>query len=111
MERDRKKALIAAYKERKPAVGIYAVTCQAGGACWVGRTPNLDTVENRLWFTLRQGSNPHRGLQAAWAEHGADAFHFEKLEQLKDDIGALTRERLLKERLAHWAAARQATVI
>lgn len=111
MDRTRKKALIAAYKERKRVEGIYAVTCAASGACWVGRSANLDTVENRLWFTLRQGTNPHRSLQAAWAAHGAEAFRFEKLEQLKDNLGALTRDRMLKERLAHWAAERQASVI
>ncbi|MDX2484216.1 MAG: GIY-YIG nuclease family protein [Pseudodonghicola sp.] len=111
MNRDRKKALIAAYKERKRAVGIYAVLCEATGACWVGATPNLDTVENRLWFTLRHGSTPHASLQSAWAAQGAAAFRFEVLEQFKDDLSPLALDRQKKERLAHWVAARQATAL
>lgn len=111
MDRTRKKALIAAYKEHKRAAGIYAVTCTATGAAWVGSSTTLDTVENRLWFTLRGGSNPHRSLQQAWTAHGAASFRFERLEQLKDDLGAMTQERLLKERLAHWAAVRGAQAI
>lgn len=111
MDRTRKKALIAAYKERKRAAGIYAVTCTATGAAWVGSTATLDTVENRLWFTLRGGSNPHRDLQAAWKAHGADSFRFEKLEQFKDDLSPLALDRMSKERLAHWAGVRGAETI
>lgn len=111
MDRTRKKALIAAYKERKRAAGIYAVTCTATGAAWVGGTMTLDTVENRLWFTLRGGGNPHRSLQQAWNTYGADSFRFEKLEQFRHDLSALALDRLSKERLAYWVEARQAQVI
>ena len=61
-----RKAAIAAYKERKPAVGIYLIRCRASGQCWIGASPTLDTIQNRHWFTLRQGSFPQPALQAAW---------------------------------------------
>lgn len=102
MNDDERKAALAAYRERKPAIGIYAVRCAASGQVWVGRTPNLQSVQNRLWFTLRQGANPHRSLQAAWTAYGADAFSFEELHRLKDDTPAESHDRILKERLAHW---------
>lgn len=108
--RDRK-AAVAAYKEQKVAAGIYAVRCTSSGACWVGRAPNLATIQNRLWFTLRQGSNPHRALQAAWQEHGPDAFTFEIVEQIKDEDVAFARDSNLKERLAHWQGELGAEVI
>jgi hypothetical protein len=99
-----RKAAIAAYKERKVAAGVYAVRCTATGQCWVGRSPALPAIRNRLWFGLRQGNDPHRSLQAAWTAHGADAFSFAGLERLPEDTPAMSRTRLLAERLAHWQA-------
>jgi hypothetical protein len=103
-----RKAAIAAYKERKPALGVYAVRCAASGELWVGATPNLDTIRNRLWFGLRLGNDPHPDLQAAWRLHGGDAFSFEILERLPDEEGdagePFLRQALLKERAAAWRA-------
>lgn len=106
-EQDRK-AAVAAYKERKVVAGIYTVRCAASEQCWVGRAPDVSTIRNRLWFTLRNGSNPHRTLQAAWGLHGADAFRFEVIEQIEEEEDAYIRDRLLKGRLDHWLAALQA---
>jgi hypothetical protein len=79
MKSDDRKAAIAAYKERKSLAGIYAVRCGASGQVWVGQTLDLDKIQNRIWFTLRLGSNSNRDLQSAWTAHGADAFTFEPL--------------------------------
>jgi len=97
-----RKAAIAAYKERKDCAGIFALRCAPSGQLWIGQTPNLDTIQNRIWFSLRQGSHPNRALQAAWAQHGADAFAFEPLEQLAEEESRYVRDALLKERGAHW---------
>jgi hypothetical protein len=106
-----RKAAVDAYKERKVAAGIYAVRCGPSSECWVGRAPDLSTIRNRLWFTLRQGSSPHRSLQAAWATHGPDAFTFEILEQIENEDIAYLRDGILKERLAHWAGELKAGAI
>lgn len=111
MKGNDRKAAIAAYKEQKVAAGIYAVRCTASGACWVGRAPNLSTIQNRIWFSLNQGSNPHRALQAAWREHGQHAFTFEVLEQLEEEETTYVRDRLLKDRLEHWTAQLKADAI
>jgi hypothetical protein len=111
MKREERKAAIGAYKERGVAAGIYAVRCAVSGECWVGRAPDVSTIRNRLWFTLRQGSNPHRALQAAWREHGAEAFSFEAVERLEDEDVAYARERRLKERPANWAGEPDAAAI
>lgn len=108
MDAHARKAAIAAYKERKPANGVFAVICTATGQAWVGRSRHLDTQQNGLWFALRHGSSPHRALQAAWALHGADAFRFEELERLRDDFPALTRPDELKRRQSIWTARLQA---
>jgi hypothetical protein len=106
-----RKAAIAAYKERKAIIGIYLVRCLASGEVWVGQSPNLDTVQNRIWFTLRQGSSPHPRLQKAWRDHGADSFVFEVVEQLEDEESPYFRDALLKKHLEHWRSKLQAEAI
>ncbi len=100
-----RKAATAAYKERKAVAGIFAFHCAAAGLTWLGRAPDLATIENRLRFTLRHGSHRRRSLQAAWNAHGPEAFRFEALESLEDEDVAHVLDRVLKERLAHWQAA------
>ncbi len=111
MKGEDRKAAVAAYKERKIVAGIYAVRCVPTGQSWAGRALNLGTVQNRLWFTLRQGGNPHRNLQAAWREHGAEGFAFEEIERLDEEDLAYVRDRILKDRLAHWCASLGAEAI
>ena len=55
MKIDDRKAAIAAYKKRKSAAGIYAVRCAPTGQTWIGQTLNLETIQNRIWFSLRAG--------------------------------------------------------
>lgn len=106
-----RKAAIAAYKKQKTIAGIYAVQCAATGHTWIGQTPNLDTIKNRIWFSLRMGSHSNRDLQGAWSAHGGDAFGFETLERLKDEELAYVRDTLLKERAAHWRSRLNGSVI
>jgi hypothetical protein len=103
-----RKAAKAAYKERKPAAGIYAVRCTPTGEAWVGAAPNLDAIQNRIWFTLRHGGDAFHSLQQACQEHGEEHFTFEELERLDEDVSPLRRSDLLKQRAAHWRATLQA---
>jgi hypothetical protein len=111
MNREDRKAAIAAYKERKPAFGVYAVICEATGQAWVGRSRHLETQQNGLWFALRQDGSPHRALRAAWTLHGEAAFRFETLDVLREDFPALMRMDELKKRQALWAARLGATAL
>jgi hypothetical protein len=111
MDQSARKAAIAAYKERKPAYGVFAVVCTATGQAWVGQSRHLDTQQNGLWFTLKHGTSPHRTLQAAWTEHGANEFRFEELERLREDFPALTRLAELKRRQSLWMARLQALAL
>ena len=104
MDRQARKAATAAYKERKPAFGVFAIVCRATGEAWVGKSRHLDTQQNGLWFTLKHGTSPHRALQAAWTEHGEGEFRFEELERLREDFPALSRGDELKRRQALWTA-------
>lgn len=110
MSTDRK-AAIAAYKERKTIAGIYVVRCAASGEAWVGQAPNLETIQNRTWFTLRQGAHPCRSLQAAWNAHGEAALTFGECERLEDEETDYVRNALLKERVAYWRTELKADAI
>ena len=103
MDRQARKAAAAAYKERKPAFGVFAVICNATGEAWVGQSRHVDTQKNGLWFTLRHGGSPHRALEAAWREYGEGEFRFEELERLREDFPALSARDELKRRQALWA--------
>ena len=105
MDKAQRKAAISAYKERDDAIGIFAVRCAASGEIWVGPTPNLDTVKNRIWFGLRMGNAVNADMQRAWSNHGAASFVFEVLERLDPEEPAFVRDSQLKDRAAHWRAA------
>jgi hypothetical protein len=98
---DRKTA-IAAYKERKTIAGVFVIRCKASSQAWVGQTPNLEKIQNRIWFTLRQGSHTCRSLQAAWTAHGPDGLTFGECERLEEEETPYIRDALLKERAVHW---------
>jgi hypothetical protein len=97
-----RKAAIAAYKERKSVAGIFVIRCQASSEAWVGQTPDLEKIQNRIWFTLRQGSHTCRSLQAAWTTHGPDSLTLEACERLEEEETAYIRDAFLKERVLHW---------
>ena len=87
-----RKAAIAAWKERKSVAGIFVIRCAATSQAWVGQTPDLEKIQNRIWFTLRQGSHTCRSLQAAWAAHGADGLTLREMRAAgrgRDDISAM----------------------
>ena len=110
MDNSRKKELARTYKERKRQQGIYAVRCDATGEVWIGKTPNLDTVQNKLWFVLRHGSHRSASLQSAWNARGEASFRFEILEEVNDE-NALLIESLLKDREKHWHAKLNAEIV
>jgi hypothetical protein len=111
MNRDQRKAAMAAYKERKTEGGIYAVLCRPLNQRWIGRTADLEKIQNRLWFVLRQGGSPHTTLQAAWNAHGANAFALEVVERIDEEPLSFVRERVFVERLAHWRQVHGAETI
>lgn len=111
MRRKDRRAAVAAYKEREPAWGVYAVLCTATGKAWVGCSRHVDTKRNGLWFALRLGTSPHVSLQAAWKQHGEDGFRFEELDRLRADFPELSRKDELQKRAALWRDRLKAAVL
>ena len=111
MDKERKKAAIAAFKKQQSSAGIFAVRCTASGEVWVGKAQNLDTIQNRVWFSLRHGSSPHRELREAWNSHGADQITFQVLERIEHEELSYVRNALLNERASHWQTVLNALAI
>jgi hypothetical protein len=85
MSKERRRALLREYKEKKPRRGVYAVRCNVTGEVWVSASPNLDAQQNSLFFQLRSGGYPNRALQEAWKTHGDAAFAYEELAEVSDE--------------------------
>jgi hypothetical protein len=107
MDNARKKDLIRAFKEAPVPQGIFAVRCAASGQVWVSASRNLERQKTSLWFGLKHGGHPNRGLQAAWTAHGEAAFSYEILETLEIEEGASAYvvQTRLKDRDLHWRTA------
>lgn len=93
-----RKTAIRKFKERKPRVGVFAVRCTAAAQTWVGSPRNLDATKNRFWFCLCSGVHPDKSLQCEWNTCGEQAFQYETLEELEDDLSPLAITDLLKEK-------------
>ncbi len=99
-----RKDAIRQYRERATARGIFAVRCTASGAVWVGTSTDLRASYNACWFMLRHGKHRNADLQEQWNRYGADAFCFDTLEQLDENVTPLALPDLLKEKQQHWTA-------
>lgn len=112
MQKQDRKAATQAYKERKSVPGVFAVRCDASGEIWVGEWADVEKIQNRIWFTLRQGAHGNAALTAAWAKHGEAQFRFEVLERLSEaDDAFLTPNAFLRTRAVHWRQALNAQAI
>jgi hypothetical protein len=100
----------ASIGKRKAAAGVHTVVCCPSGERWVGHALDLDTIQNRLWFTLRHGSSAHRLLQTAWTRTGRAPSHSISSSGSDETLGYV-RERALKDHLAHWRSALVAEAI
>jgi hypothetical protein len=99
-----KKEAIRKFKERKPSLGAYAVRCTTSGQVWVGTSRNLDATRNGCWFSLRNRGHIEKSLQQEWNAYGEEAFQYEILETLEEDLHPMAVADLLKQAGKRWVA-------
>jgi hypothetical protein len=92
-------------KERKRHAGIFAIHCDARREIWVESVPDLATIRNRIWFTLKHGGPGNIAFKAAHAAHGEAGLRFEILEQIEDEDDAHVAGKVLLRRARHWRDA------
>jgi hypothetical protein len=91
-------------KSRKAARGVFAVRCTATGQIWVDSSPNLDAARNGAGFFLRHRYHHNKALQNEWNTYGEEAFQYEILEKLDDEVSAIGVTDALKEKKRNWVA-------
>ncbi len=102
MDSGNRKAATAAYKKRETVAGVFVVRQAPSGSAWVGYARDVDTIQNRVWFSLRTGGHTNRALQAAWNGAGESAFSFEVVDLVDADVLGFNPEKVLRERVTAW---------
>lgn len=83
MEKQTRRELLGAYKERKTVGGIYAIRNRKNGRLLVGSAADLKGFRNRFEFAKQTGSGLSLRLKRDWEAFGPDAFELEVLEELE----------------------------
>lgn len=92
MDKQSKKEMSAAYKEKKKIGGIYAVRNTATGRALLGAAPDMDGFRNRFAFSQATGGCVQPKLDDDWKKYGASAFVLEVLETLEKKETQTDRE-------------------
>ncbi|RKI71874.1 GIY-YIG nuclease family protein [bacterium 1xD42-67] len=85
MDTDRRKELLAAYKDRRPEMGVISFRCSVTDEAFLAAAADIPTRTNRIRFQLSTGNCPNRRLQELWARYGEDAFTIQAVERLRYD--------------------------
>ena len=83
MDKNDRRAICTAYKERKGLGGVYSITNRVTGEKHLFSTPNLQGAENRFEFMVQTNGCTVLSIQKEWASYGPDAFFFEVLESME----------------------------
>lgn len=89
MDRSQKKAALAAYKARRPEMGVIALRCEATGETFLGISQDIPAGINGIRAKLGFGFHPNRHLLELWKQYGPEGFTFSTARALKyEDPGA-----------------------
>lgn len=82
-----RKAMIDAYKNRTPDMGIIALVCKETGEAFLGASTDIHADFNSIRVKLKSGFHPNRKLLNLWKQYGEEDFDFVILEKVeyKDD--------------------------
>lgn len=108
MEKQSRKELIGAYRDRKVIGGVYAIRNTKNGKRLLGAAADLNGFRNRFGFAKQTGSGLSLKLKKDWEAFGPDAFVLETVEELEkketqtaeefsDDLKSLLELHLAEE--------------
>jgi hypothetical protein len=83
MDRDERKKLADAYKERASIGGVYVIRNVSNGKIYLDCTADIAAMQNRFEFLRQTNSCVLFKLRKDWDACGPDAFTFEVLETLE----------------------------
>lgn len=82
MDKQNRKELTAAYKERKITGGVYAIVNSGTGKMLILSAHDLQGSKNRFEFSQKTNGCMNLKLRDDWQKYGSAAFRFEVLEEL-----------------------------
>lgn len=94
MENERKKQLIAAYKQRRAAGGLHLLENIASGRCLLLPTPDVAGAENRFAFARKTKTPPHPKVKDWGDGSGFRITLLDTLEKEEDWDNRQYREQL-----------------
>lgn len=83
---DRRKELKSAYKQTPRPMGVYRIKNKVNGKIFVAGNMNLPGSLNSNRFQLNLRCHRNKALQEDWGLYGPDAFAFDILENLSEEI-------------------------
>jgi hypothetical protein len=105
---DRKKDLRQQFEKIPVEAGIYQVKNLQNQKIFIGKTPNLKTL-NGMKHILNLGANNNKALQSEWKQFGPDAFSFTVLElsEKKQGDASFNEKKELERLEKKWLTALQ----
>lgn len=92
MDKQSKKNMSAAYKEKKKTGGIYAIRNSVTGKALLGAATDMEGFRNRFSFSQATGSCVQPKLEADWKKYGGQAFVLEIMETIEKKSDQTDRE-------------------
>lgn len=88
-----------AHQEAPTHPGIYQIRCKINGKIYIGSAINIRKRWKQHRLDLRCRKHHSRHLQRAWEKHGPDAFAFEVLQVMDNEVDLLRIEQEWLDRL------------
>lgn len=104
MDKQRKKEIVAEYKQQKVTGGVYRIYNKESGKSLIKGDANLEAVQNRFRFSKQVNSAYTVVLASDWTKYGPDVFALEILEEIEmgGEENAKTFRDRLKKLEAQW---------
>lgn len=99
MDKERKREIIADYKQQKTIGGVYVIKNKENGKVFIKGDINMEAARNRFDFSQKVNSCVQIKMREDWETYGPAAFTFEvikEIEQKSEESPKSFRDRLKK---------------
>lgn len=83
MDKEKRKELMDAYKNRTVIGGIYCIKCSGNGRKRIKATTDMQGAKNLYQSSIDVSGCPEPSMMKEWSEYGTASFSFICLEELK----------------------------
>ena len=83
MDVKRKMELLYEWKNRRPEMGLIAITCKSTGEMFVDISTDTQFAFNSHRFQLSANLHPNKRLQELWQQYGENGFDYAVVKVLK----------------------------